>query len=57
MNFEDFMATVDGHLTRMTGLASSDLMDWCYWDCWNDGDNPLDVAIDVMGENGYGDFT
>lgn len=56
MTFEDFMATVDGHLVRMTGRASADLYDWGYWDAWNGDENPLDVALEVMSENGYGDF-
>lgn len=56
MTFDDWMATVDGHLTRMIGLSSGDLCDWCYWDAWNDDGNPRDVALDVMEYNGYGDF-
>jgi len=57
MTFENWMVLVDKALQEMTGLASGDLMDWCYWDSWNDDGNPRDVALEVMEYNGYGDFT
>ena len=57
LSFENWMVLVDKALQEMTGLRSGDLDDWGYWNCWSDGDNPRDVALDVMSENGYGDFT
>ena len=57
MTFENFMATVDGHLIRMIGISSGDLPDFLYWDAWDEEANPLDVALDVMDENGFGDFS
>lgn len=56
MTFDQWMAAVDAALVEMTGLRSDDFYDWCYWDCWNDGEYPRDVALDVMRENGYGSF-
>jgi hypothetical protein len=57
MTFTQWRNAVDAALMEMIGLTGDDLMDWDYWDCWNDAQCPRDVALDVMRGNGYGDFT
>lgn len=53
MEFETFMAAVDRHLFRMIGCKSADLPDHMYWDAWNEGQVPVDCALDVLEANGY----
>ena len=57
MTFTQWMHAVDTALAEMTGMRSGDLYDWCYWDAWNEDECPRDVALAVMCDNGYGDFT
>lgn len=54
MIFEQWMKEVDAILVATTGaFDSGDLIDYPYWDAWNDGASPRDVADDVLRENGW----
>ena len=53
MEFDEFMKEVDYSLFRMIQLASADLPDHMYWDAWNEGQHPVDCALDVLEANGY----
>lgn len=54
--FEDFMVEVDGAIADICGLNSNDLADWRYWDAWDAGYTPGEVAEEVLTEEGFYNF-
>ena len=44
MTFEQWMQLVDKEINNLTGLSSSDLVDCCYRDWYDDGVNPRAAA-------------
>ncbi len=53
MTFEAWKMTVDKHLAKICGLEGDDFPDWDYWNEWNDGAHPYDVACEILVENGW----
>jgi hypothetical protein len=45
--FDDWMLAVDYALVKLTGLESTDLPDWGYWDAWHNGMTPGQAAEKV----------
>jgi Family of unknown function (DUF5419) len=57
VTFEQWMAAVDREIARRAGgFTSSDLADWQYRDNYDQGASPIDVALDVLEDNGMEDF-
>jgi hypothetical protein len=52
-SFPSWMAKVDAHLVSYCGLDHMCLPDAQYWDAWNDGTDPKDMAIEVLAEEGF----
>ena len=51
MTFQEFMSRVNkeiNHLTGNMGLTSSDIGDYLYYDAFEDGCNPEDVALEAL---------
>lgn len=53
MTFENWIKEVDKILISTCGLGHDDLPDMAYWDCWDDGLTPQEMADDVLDENGW----
>lgn len=52
--FERWMNNVDAVITSVTGaLASLDLSDFAYRDAFDEGQRPVDVAREVLEQNGF----
>ena len=47
MKFDDWMASVDAIFDKEFGVTSEDLPDCLYYDLWEDGASPLEVASDM----------
>ena len=47
MEFQDWMASVDAIFEKRFGVVSEDLPDNLYYDLWEVGATPLDVASDM----------
>ena len=57
MTFKQWMAKVDGEISRQVGITSADLADACYRDMYDDDMNPIDAAHEVLINDGlYGSF-
>lgn len=54
MTFEAWMTVVNRALVDRCGLESDDIPDYCYWDCWNNGMLPHEVAAEALQEAGFG---
>ncbi len=48
MSYEDYMKKVDKYLLRKVGLTHMDLPDYHYWDSYNEGATPKEVAEDAI---------
>lgn len=51
VNFDEWMKKVDAAINENTGymgLTSSDLVDFLYYDAYEDGASPEEVAIEAM---------
>lgn len=58
MNFKSWMEKIDMHIIRTTGgLTSDNLPDFCYRDHYNDKDDADSVAVMVLEESGYVDYS
>lgn len=53
MTFEQWMKNVDQILHDICGFTSEDLADFMYYDAWEDGAKPEDVAKGVLEENDF----
>lgn len=53
MTFEQWMKKVDQIIYNICGLTSEDLADFMYYDAWEDGARPEDIANDVLEENDF----
>ena len=42
--FEQWMQQVNAKLERLCGMGADDINDYCYVDCWNNGDTPAQAA-------------
>jgi hypothetical protein len=51
--FDAWMAKLDDYLERKVGLRSADLADWPFYDEWEAGSNPRDVADQMLVEEGW----
>lgn len=51
MTFEQWMKAVDAELLQMVGTVSGDLPDSGYYDGFEGGMTPYEMAIEVMVEN------
>ncbi len=51
--FKEWMKLVDNELMSIAGLGHDDLTDFAYWDAWDDGVDPHEVAIDVLYDNDF----
>ena len=50
-NFESWMAQVDRELVRICELTSGEMGDYLYWNAFDRGESPADVAIDAFAFN------
>lgn len=48
MFFEEFMNAVDAELLNLLGVTSEDLPDYGYMDAWEAGEDPEEVAMNVI---------
>lgn len=54
MQFEKWMNEVDALITGVTGaLGYEDLADFAYRDAFEEDQRPIDVAREVLEENGF----
>ena len=53
MTFNQFMKAVDIELEFICGMDSNCLADWRYRDAYDNEEDPMDVALDVLEDNGY----
>ena len=51
--FDEWMAEIQRHVRRISGASIYDLGDWTYRDSYDDGEDPLDVARDVLADNWF----
>lgn len=54
--FKEFMRQVDNALVAKCGMTHHDLSDFCYRDAFESGENPSEVADEVLEEEGFYDF-
>ena len=53
LTFRQFMEEVDEAIDLQVGMSHMDIADYAYWDAWNDGSNPDDVAQAALAEEGF----
>jgi hypothetical protein len=53
MTFPEFMTSVDRELHKVSGLTHSDLADFAYRAAYDDGEDPADVAEQVLEEEEF----
>lgn len=51
--FKEFMAEVDKHMEEISGLTHECLGDYMYYDAYESGEEPEDVARQVLAENEF----
>lgn len=51
--FNEWLAEIQRHVWRISGVSIHDLGDWTYRDSYDDGEDPLDVAREVLADNGF----
>jgi len=51
--FASWMKDVDRELTRISGLGVNDLADFAFADAFNDERDPLEVAEEMLQEEGF----
>ena len=52
-DFSKFMNDVELAIQKAVGMSLEDLPDWMFSDCFEGGENPSDVAADMLADNGF----
>lgn len=52
-NYEAWKKIVDERMFAEAGVHSDDIEDYDYWQCWNDGYNANQVAIEALINAGW----
>lgn len=55
MTFEEFMFEVDEAILSIAGVSHHDLGDWLYYEAWESEQDPHNVALEVLEDNGFGE--
>jgi hypothetical protein len=53
MTFNEFMQQVDAELDRISNLTSDDLADYMYRDAFDNEEDPVNVAVEVLINNDF----
>ena len=48
ISLKRFMSLVDVEVYKIAMISVHDLADCCFWDMWNDGMSPKEVAIEAL---------
>lgn len=51
--FEEWLRRVDAEVEAVCGLSHRDLADWNYYDAYESGTSPAEVARDVLEDEGF----
>ena len=53
MLFEEFMKEVNDWLLERASVTADDIDDWPFYDAWDNGEDPEDVALEALFDSGF----
>ena len=51
--FDAWLARVDAHISRLSGLGHEDVADQPWYDWWEDGLSPAEAAENALEDEGF----